>query len=184
MGAIDVMKRAPSFSFSPSLFLPFFQGESKRLEPREEGGKRIPPSLLFLLLWVQNGYHLREREELFLPFFPGMTAISPSPLAAAAAAAAGAGASFSSSSAAKNLDNVWLIFSFPFGRWHTSNNCQIMTRGGRKRRRSRPEKKRREGEGTFTLADERRRRGGGDLRQGNLLGGGMGGIQRPSSSSS
>ena len=74
----------------------------------------------------------RKREELFLPFFPGMTAISP-PLAAAAGAS-------SSSSAAKNLDNVWLIFSFPFGRWHTSNNCQIMTRGGRRRRR-RTEKK-------------------------------------------
>ena len=181
MGAIDVMKRAPSFSSSPSLFLPFFQGESKRLEPREEGGKRIPP-LPSLLAPVGAEWLSPPRERgafsSFLPWDDGDISLS----ALAAAAAAGAGASFSSSSAAKNLDNVWLIFSFPFGRWHTSNNCQIMTRGGRRRRR--PEKKRREGEGTFTLADERRRRGGGDLRQGNLLGGGMGGIQRPSSSSS
>ncbi len=39
---------------------------------------------------------------------------------------------------AKNLDNVWLISLFLLlllllhsGRWHTSNNCQIMTRGER-----------------------------------------------------
>ncbi len=36
--------------------------------------------------------------------------------------------------AAKNLDNVWLISP---GRWHTSNNCQIMMRAEKTRRRRR-----------------------------------------------